>query len=366
MQPTVSASRPANILIVDDQPTNLQVLTQILRARQYRVRPAPSGSLALGAAEYDPPDLVLLDIMMPEMDGFEVCRRLKVHPVLKGIPVIFISALDDIADKIQGFRVGGVDYITKPFQAEEVLARVETHLAMQRMQRELERYSQHLELLVEEKTREISNSQLATIVAVSKLTECRDDDTGQHIERTRSFCRMIAEELRRNSTYSQSIDDQFTETLFYVAPLHDIGKIGIPDAILLKRGKHTPEEFEIMKTHVTIGSETLQSVLNQYPQNALIRMGIDVARAHHEKWDGSGYPDALSGEAIPLSARIMALTDVYDALRSVRPYKRAFTHTESRAIIVEGAGRHFDPSVVQAFLARETEVVRMYEQMSAE
>lgn len=366
MQPTACTSESASILVVDDQPANLHVLTDILKARQYRVRPVPSGSLALSAAEHDPPDLVLLDITMPEMDGYEVCRRLKAHPVLQRIPVIFISALDEIADKLQGFRVGGVDYVTKPFQVEEVLARVETHLAMERMRRELESYSHRLEFLVEEKVREISNSQLATIVAVSKLTECRDDDTGQHIERTRSFCRMIAEELQRSPGYGEGVNDQFIETIFCVAPLHDIGKVGIPDAILLKPGKHTPEEFEVMKTHVTIGAETLQTVLDQYPQHALVRMGIDVARAHHEKWDGSGYPDSLAAEAIPLSARIMALADVYDALRSTRPYKRAFNHAESRKIIVEGSGKHFDPAVVQAFLVREAEVVRMYEQMGSE
>lgn len=360
--PSIAPS-PANILIVDDMPANLQVLSEMLKSKGYKVRPVPSGKLALGAAERDPPDLVLLDIMMPEMDGYEVCRRFKGHAVLQHVPIIFISALDATADKIKGFQAGGVDYIAKPFQADEVLARVETHLTLQRMRRELERHNRHLGELVEEKVREISNSQLATILAVSKLAESRDDATGQHIERTRNFCTIMAEELQRHPRYAKEVTETFVATIFHASPLHDIGKVGIADAILLKPGRLTPEEFEIMKTHVLIGARTLQTVHDQYPQNAFIGMGIALARSHHEQWDGSGYPDGLAGEAIPLSARIMAVADVYDALRCKRPYKEALPHEQSRGVIREGIERHFDPAVVGAFEARQAEVAAIYQRM---
>lgn len=363
MAPHSIHMRLSNILIVDDQAANLQVLAEILKGKGHKVRPVPSGKLALSAAANNPPDLILLDIMMPEMDGYEVCRRFKNNVSLSHIPIIFISALGETADKIKGFQAGGVDYITKPFQTEEVLARVETHLTIQWMRLELERHNNQLEYLVREKVREISNSQLATIIAVSKLAESRDDVTGQHIERTRIFCRILAEELLSNPQYKGQITETFIETIFHVSALHDIGKVGIADHILLKPGKLTSEEFEIMKTHVLIGAKTLQTVYEKYPQNAYIKMGIAVAHSHHEKWDGSGYPDGIAGLAIPLSARIMAVADVYDALRSKRPYKEPFPHEKSRDIILEGSGTYFDPSVVDAFVTRENEFAEIYQQM---
>ena len=364
MELSVSAEQPANILIVDDQAANLQVLSEMLKRKGHKVRPTPSGRLAIGAAEHNPPDLILLDIMMPEMDGYEVCRRLKVHAALGQIPIIFISALDDTMAKIKGFEAGGVDYITKPFQTEEVLARVDAHLSLQRMRRELERYSHQLEDLVKEKVREISNSQLATILALSKLAESRDDVTGKHIDRTRIFCKIMAEKLRDNPRYAREVTETFVETIFHASPLHDVGKVGIADNILLKPDKLTPEEFEIMKTHVLIGAKTLETVYEQYPQNAFINMGIALARSHHEKWTGNGYPDGLRGEAIPLSARIMAVADVYDALRNSRPYKEAFSHEKSRAIILEEAGQHFDPAVVEAFVSCEAKFIEICLQMN--
>lgn len=335
-----------DVLIVDDQPANLKVLSEILKSMGYKIRPALSGKTALSAAEHDPPDLILLDIMMPEMDGFEVCRQLKEHATLRHIPVIFISALDDIHDKIKGFQAGGVDYITKPFQTEEVLARVSTHLR-------LEQYTHHLEELVDEKVREIYNSQMATILAVSKLAESRDDATGQHIERTQIFCQLMAQQLYKEKRFPGEITEAFIDTIFHASPLHDIGKVGIMDSILLKPGRLTEEEFEIMKTHVLIGADTLETVQSRYPQNIFIGMGIDLARSHHERWDGSGYPDGLKGNDIPLSARIMALADVYDALRYKRPYKEAIPQERTIEILLEGSGSHFDPAVIAAFLACE-------------
>ena len=363
METRLIQERPSNILIVDDQVANLQVLSEILKSKGHKVRPVPSGRLGLGAAEHNPPDLILLDIMMPEMDGYEVCRRLKTHVALCQIPIIFISALDDTAAKIKGFKAGGVDYITKPFQAEEVLARVDAQLTLQRMRRELEQHNRHLEDLVREKVREISDSQLATILALSKLAESRDDVTGKHIDRTRIFCKIMAEELLNNPRYAREVTETFIETIFQVSPLHDVGKVGIADNILLKPGKLTLEEFEIMKTHVLIGARTLQTVYEQYPQNAFINMGIDLARSHHEKWNGDGYPDRMRGETIPLSARIMAVADVYDALRYSRPYKEAFSHEKSRDIILEEAGQHFDPAVVEGFVASEAKFIEICRQM---
>jgi putative two-component system response regulator len=356
--------RPAYILIVDDQMENLDILSEILNSNGHRVETAPNGMLALDIAEHDPPDLVLLDIMMPEMDGYEVCRRLKAHPDLRHIPVIFVSGLGDTADKIGGFQAGGIDYITKPFHVEEVLARVETHLALQRMQRELERYNLYLEDLVQKKVQEISNSQLATILALSKLAESRDDVTGQHIERTRMACKIMAQELRNHPQYAGEVSDSFIDTIFHAAPLHDIGKVGIPDSILLKADRLTPEEYEVLKSHALIGTRTLQTVHDKYPQNAIIIMGISLAHSHHEKWDGSGYPDGLRGEDIPLSARIMAVADVYDGLRAKRRYKAALSHEKCRKIILEESGRQFDPAVVKAFEACEAEIADVYQQLS--
>ncbi|OGR28161.1 MAG: two-component system response regulator [Desulfobacterales bacterium RIFOXYA12_FULL_46_15] len=339
----------STIMVVDDTPANLKILQDMLQDSGYRVLAFPSGRMALAAAVKNPPDLILLDIIMPEMNGFEVCETLKADSILKEIPILFISALTEAADKVRAFSSGGVDYVTKPFHFEEVRARVKTHLKLRRLQIELEKHNLHLERLVEEKIREISDSQMATILAVSKLAESRDDDTGHHIERTRIFCKTLTEKLRLNPRYADSINDAYVENIYHAAPLHDIGKVGIFDNILLKPGKLIPEEFEIIKTHTLIGARALQTAHSKYPKNAFLNMGIAIAHAHHEKWDGSGYPDGLAGEDIPLSSRIMAVADVYDALRSKRPYKDAFSHEKSCGIILEGAEKHFDPAVINAF-----------------
>ncbi len=355
-------TRP-NIMVVDDTPANLKLLSNMLQESGYEVRPLQSGRMALNAAHARPPDLILLDINMPEMNGYEVCQRLKEDASLHGIPVIFISALTETEDKVQAFRRGGVDYVTKPFQFEEVLARVRTHL-------ELRRYEAGLEALVRQQVQEIlatkeelSQAQLATILALSKLAEARDDDTGHHIERTRTFCRLLAEELRRQPAFAETVDDSFIENMYHAAPLHDIGKVAVPDSVLLKRGKLTPDESETMKMHTVLGARTLEAVRVGYPNNVFIKLGIEIARSHHEKWDGEGYPDALAGDRIPLSARIMAIADVYDALTSQRCYKRILPHTESRDIIQSQRGSHFDPRVVDAFLACEAHFAEVREQL---
>ncbi|WP_024334222.1 HD domain-containing phosphohydrolase [Desulfotignum balticum] len=349
------------VMAVDDTPANLELLQGILQKQGYRVAVFPRGAMALKAAAKNPPDLVLLDIMMPEMDGFEFCRRFKDYPELKEIPILFISALGDPANKVRAFSEGGLDYVTKPFQEEEVLARVNTHLCLHRAKKALELHNHDLKNLVKEKVEEISDSQLATILAVSKLTEYRDDDTGRHIERTQIFCKKLAQKLR-NNPYTD-ISPAFIDDLYHAAPLHDIGKVGIPDKILLKPGKLTHEEFDIMKTHTNIGAATLEQVQARYPGNAFVNMGIALTRSHHEKWDGTGYPDGLAGKEIPLSGRIMALADVYDALRAARPYKKPFSHETACQIIREDAGTHFDPAVVDAFISLESEFEALYDRM---
>lgn len=340
-------------MVVDDTPANLKLLEEMLDGQGHRALMFPSGAMALRAIAKNPPDLILLDIMMPEMNGFEFCQKLKEDTKIKDIPVIFLSAMSDMESKVKAFTMGGVDYVTKPFHFEEIRARIETHLNLRKMHLENEKKNQHLEDLVQEKIKEISASQLATIFAVSKLAESRDDETGQHIERTQTFCRILSQKLLDHPRYGARLSPAFVENMYHASPLHDIGKVGIMDNILLKPGKLTPEEFEIMKTHTLIGSSTLQTVHSKYPNNTFLNMGIEIARSHHEKWDGSGYPDGLTGENIPLSARIMAVADVYDALRSKRPYKEPFSHRQSYDIMVKGAGNHFDPVVIETFIALE-------------
>lgn len=347
---TTTANGQIDILIVDDTMANIQVLSGMLKQKGYKVRPVLDGKTALKAAENQPPDLVLLDISMPAMDGYEVCTQLKQNHRLKQIPVIFISALTEQMDKVKAFTVGGVDYITKPFQIEEVRARVENHLQLARLQKELQEYSHNLEDKVIEQVKDISNSQLATILALAKLAEYRDKDTGQHIERIQHYCKFLASTLAESPKYQNQIVPIFIDNITHASPLHDIGKVGIPDQILLKPGKLTPSEFEVMKSHTMIGFEILQTVRDQYTKNSFINMGIEISRSHHEKWDGSGYPDGFKGNEIPLAARILAVADVYDALRSKRPYKEAFSHSSSCEIIQKSKGSHFDPDIIDAFM----------------
>ncbi len=348
-----------SILVVDDTTANLRLLSELLQKQGYNARPVPNGALALKAAQHDPPDLVLLDINMPGINGYEVCQQLKADEKLKGIPVLFISALEDTMDKVRAFEVGGVDYITKPFQFEEVRARVETHLHLRQLQ-------VHLEHLVAEKVEEIYASQMSTIFALAKLAESRDDDTGKHTERVQVYCKTLAAQLQNNGLYFNDITDQFIDNLYHATPLHDIGKVGIPDRILLKPDKLTTEEFEVIKTHPVIGSETLKQAHEQYPNNNFIKMGVDIARSHHERWDGTGYPDGLAGEAIPLAARIMSIADVYDACRTERPYKTGFSHEKCVEIIRSGSGTQFDPEVVTGFQKIEDEFDRIAQSISDE
>jgi putative two-component system response regulator len=354
------------IMVVDDRPSNLTLLRDILNERGYHVATFPRARLALEAARRNPPDLIVLDVNMPDMNGFEACKYIKSDGSLREIPVVFISALSSAEDKVNAFALGGIDYITKPFLSEEVFARLETHLRLRRLQSQMQQHNLDLEERVHEQVLEISEAQLATINALSRIAESRDEDTGKHIERTQGFCRMLAEHLVSAGQFTDIIDASFIDNIFHAAPLHDIGKVGIPDNILLKPGKLTAEEFELMKRHASIGANTLSSVYEQYPKNAFLSMGIDISRHHHEKWDGSGYPDGLAGDDIPLSARIMALADVYDALRARRPYKTPFDHKRTFDIITEGAGTHFDPRVVEAFVDIEHDFAHLHQRLNDE
>jgi putative two-component system response regulator len=349
-------NQTAKILIIDDSPEAIEVLGKAL-PKHYKRQVALSGEKAiklLNASE-ELPDLILLDVMMPGMDGYEVCRHLKKDERLKEIPVIYLSSLTDTRDKVKAFEQGGVDYIEKPFQIEEVRARVDIHLKLRFFQKELETYNNNLKEMVEEKVKEISESQIATIFAMAKLAESRDGDTGDHLRRIQIFCRLIAEKLSRHSQYKDRIHADFIEMLQKASPLHDIGKVGIRDVILLKPGRLTPEEYEEMKKHTSIGANTLEEVYQKYPGNYFIKIGIEIAQSHHEKWDGSGYPKGLRGDEIPLSAQIMALVDVYDALRSKRVYKEAYSNAKTLGIMMQGRGKHFNSSLVDTFLEFEQE-----------
>lgn len=336
------------ILIVDDTAENLQILMETLR-EEYAVVAAREGQRALALATApSPPDLILLDVMMPGMDGFEVCMRLKADPATWAIPVLFITALNDEQSEVRGLTVGGVDFITKPFNPLLVRARVRGHL-------ELKRHKDHLAELVAERTRQLVLTQDVTIYTLASLAETRDPETGGHIRRTQAYVRLLASRLQQHPRFAPLLDGETVELLTKSAPLHDVGKVGVPDQILLKPGKLTDDEFREMKKHTVYGWNALKSARHQLGDNSFLRHAAEIAFTHHEKWDGSGYPRGLAGEAIPLSGRLMALADVYDALVTKRVYKPPFPHARAVAIIREGAGTHFDPAVAEAFLEQEGE-----------
>ena len=353
----------ATIMIVDDTVENLRILNEILSLTEYRVLAFKKGQMALDAIFREKPDLILLDIMMPEIDGYDVCQRLKISPVTKDIPVIFISGLSGVDDKVKAFEMGGIDYITKPFQAEEVLARVKTHIKLYRLQAQLEEYNRHLEGKIDERAKELLNAQRALSLALAKLTESRDYETGQHIERVQNLCQTLACYTKEAGYYQSILTHDFIQDLFYASALHDIGKVGIPDDILLKQGKLDEMEFAIIKKHVDIGADTLLDVMKYHTNNMILNMGVEVIKYHHEKWNGKGYNVGLSGESIPLSARIMALIDVYDALRSKRPYKEAWTHADACKLIESEKGLHFDPILVEVFLTNHLEFDRIFSEI---
>ncbi|HEC19680.1 MAG TPA: response regulator [Gammaproteobacteria bacterium] len=359
-------ARNFSILVVDDNEMNRELLLRRLKVTGYDLSSAGDGEQALARLRERPFDLVLLDIMMPIMDGYETLQVIQADERLRRVPVIMITALDDVDSAVRCIEMGAVDYVTKPFNPVLLRARVEASLDRKRMsdleeerRQEVERSNESLSEEVRAKIKEISESQLAAIFAMSKLAESRDPETGEHLERMREYCKLLSEQLSRMPKYRHIIDRAFVGNIYAASPLHDIGKVGIDDSVLLKPGALTDEEWVLMKQHPIIGAETLREVDRQHPGNDFIHTGIDIAEGHHEKWDGSGYPYGLAGEKIPLVARILALGDVYDALTSKRCYKDAFSHEKSRSIIEEGRGKHFDPDVVLAFFEAEEEFKRV-------
>lgn len=317
------------ILVVDDTPENIDILSGVLR-NDYKVKAALNGERALKIANSDSkPDIILLDIMMPDMDGYEVCRQLKANPLTQKIPVIFITAKNQEEDEQKGFELGAVDYITKPISPAIVKARVTTQLAM---------YDQNrtLEMKVQERTQQLTDTRLEIIRRLGRAAEFKDNETGLHVIRMSHYTRLIAEAL--------SYDDDWVQLIFNAAPMHDIGKIGIPDNVLLKPGKLDDDEWKIMRRHPKIGADIIGD-----DESPLLQMAKEIAFAHHEKWDGTGYPRQLKGEEIPITARIVAVADVFDALTTERPYKKAWEIEAAVNLIDEEAGKHFDPDIVRVF-----------------
>ena len=360
---------PPTILIVDDTPQNLMVLGELLQP-QYRVRAANNGERALRTANSDPrPDLILLDIMMPGMDGYEVLQRLRDDDATRDIPVIFITAMSSSENEEKGLALGAVDYITKPINPAIVLARVNTHLELKRARDRLAGENEWLEAEVMRRISENLLIQDLNIRALACLAETRDNDTGHHILRTQSYVELLARQLQGHARFRYALNGIHLDRIVKAAPLHDIGKVGIPDSILQKPGRLTPEEFEIMKTHAAIGALAIEKAITQANDGTLhlvsqddsaftfLHVAHEIVLNHHEKWDGSGYPSGLVGEAIPVSARLMALADVFDALINRRVYKDPMPLEKTTEIIVQGRGTHFDPDVVDAFLASRDQFV---------
>ncbi|QDU95113.1 HD-GYP domain-containing protein [Lignipirellula cremea] len=329
------------ILLVDDDDIALEILAGALKRSGYDVHTASNGREAFEILKEDNTRLVISDWQMPEMDGIELCQAVRRQDLSRYIYVILLTSHDSPQQKVEGLSAGADDFVTKPFNNAELIARVRA-----------------AERVLSLETREM------VIFALAKLAESRDTDTGSHLERVQRYSRVLAQKLAEASCYSQVIDAEFVRLVYQTSPLHDIGKVGIPDSILLKPGRLTAQEFEVMKTHTTIGAETLDAALQQYPNTRFLQIARDIAASHHERFDGGGYPRGLRGDAIPLCGRIVAVADVYDALTSRRVYKDAFSHEKARDIIVGDRGSHFDPAIVDAFLQIEDDFITIRERFN--
>ncbi|WOX47158.1 two-component system response regulator [Aeromonas sp. XH] len=365
MRDSYNSHQPATILVVDDTPDNLMLMAELLKDK-YRVKLANHGEKALRILAGDPlPDLILLDIMMPGLSGLQVAEQLQQDARTRHIPIIFLTSMAAVESELQGLALGAVDYITKPISPSRVLARVETQIKLKAAADFLRDQNDFLEQEVQRRTREVMAIQEVTIQAMASLAETRDNETGNHIRRTQHYVKLLAELLRDHPRFRHFLNDETIHLLFKSAPLHDIGKVGIPDHILLKPGRLTKEEFEIMMTHTTLGRDAIQRAEDQlgFPVDFL-RLAKEIAYSHQEKWDGSGYPQGLSGDDIPISARLMAVADVYDALISHRVYKPGMPHEEAVDIIRQGGGWHFDPDVCAAFLSATEQFKAIAERFS--
>jgi cyclic di-GMP phosphodiesterase len=322
------------VLVVDDNPVAVHLLEETLRRSSYDVLVADNGRAALEILEQGSCQLVITDWEMPHMDGLELCRRIRDFGAMNYIYVILVTGRGDASDAIEGLSAGADDYLVKPFQPSELVLRLRVG-----------------ERLLALETRDL------LIFTLARLAESRDNDTRAHLDRVRTYARIIAVHLSRLSRYRDVVNTEFVRLIYQTSPLHDIGKVAVPDDVLHKPGPLTEEEFEIMKTHTTRGAETFDAALREYPSARFLRMARDIAASHHEWYDGSGYPRGVSGEEIPLAGRIVALADAYDALTSKRIYKDAFTHEKAKAAMIKGRGSHFDPDVVDAFLANEGQFI---------
>jgi response regulator RpfG family c-di-GMP phosphodiesterase len=353
------------ILIVDDCPINVRILEELL-GEDYELDSALDGEECLAKLLRFGPALILLDIMMPGIDGYEVCRRIKEGPLGGFTQVILVSGKASTTERLRGYEVGADDYVVKPFDHDELLAKVRTHFRLRETMKNLwtansqiQQFNAELEMLVAERTHEVVATRDIAVFALAKLADSRDPETGEHLNRMREYCRILTEQLAESGPYRDEIDEEFIQDIYRSSPLHDIGKVGIPDAILLKPGRLTDEEFDVMKSHSKIGADALREASEKSDSGSFLAMATVVARWHHERFNGSGYPDGLAGFDIPLAARIVALADVYDALTSSRVYKAAFDTDTARRMIEEQRGEHFDPAVVDAFLQREDDFVKV-------
>lgn len=349
------------IMLVDDNIMNLAIGKNVLQ-EQYDVFTVPSGEKLFKIMERARPDLILLDIEMPDMNGYEVIRRLKADEATKAIPVVFLTAMSDAESELEGLSLGAVDFIVKPFSPPLLLKRIELHLLLEDQNKELKEYNDNLRQMVREQTEAVVNLQNAVLQTVAELVECRDDITGGHIERTQEFLRVMVGAMVEQGIEPEVAGGWYDDDLFFQSSqLHDVGKIAISDSILMKPGKLTAEEFEEMKRHTTFGGEVISRIQKKTKEVSFLRHAKVFALTHHERWDGGGYPAGLRAEDIPLQGRLMAIVDVYDALISERPYKKAFPHEEAVAVIRAESGTHFDPKLVEVFVSIEERIRRVAE-----
>jgi putative two-component system response regulator len=347
------------VLVVDDLVENCLVLKGFIKPLGFDVIIAHSGEEALEKIEVQPPDIILLDLMMPGMSGFEVTEHLKENPDTRHIPVIIVTGLSDPEANVRAIKAGADDFLIKPFDRVLLEARVRTSFKTKRLQDEILQHRRELEVRVRERTRQVELTREVALFSLARLAESRDAETGDHLERIRCYVRIIAEEMVSWNRHPEAMTGHFVDEIYLSSPLHDIGKVGIPDRLLLKPGPLTDAEFAIMKTHSLIGGDTLRDADYEAGQNSFLAMGRDIAYYHHERWDGKGYPNGLKGNDIPFAARIVTLADVYDALTSKRPYKEAFSHERAREIVLAGADKQFDPDVVEAFVRREKDFIKI-------
>lgn len=353
---TVGGLMP-NILIVDDISANLVILSDMVKEAGCVPRPVINVGQAWQAIKKKIPQLILLDITMPEINGYEFCESLKHDMRTRDIPIIFISALDSVQNKIRGFKLGAVDFIVKPFEKEEVTQRINTHLKMHQMQRELERYNQQLHKMVSEQTQQIRQEEKEILQAMVELLAAREKQGTEHLDNVGHNSRLLTIGLQLSVKYEQQITTSFVDDMEAASKLHDVGKIALPDQVLLKPGHLDAKERLVMETHSVLGACQLKKVFQKNVGSNFLKMALEIAQSHHENWDGTGYPEGLQGDEIPLSARIVKVVDVFDALTHERCYKPAYDREESLRIMERGSGTHFDPGIMEVFFKIQKQLI---------